>query len=290
MKVMLLLMGEQPAANLLPVRRDRPECVVILHTNRTVKQAQRLAKLLDVQVVMLPVDPYQIASIVESIHNCIRDHHWENESIVFNLTGGTKPMSFAAYEVARSMAAPAIYFQTEGGQSHIYRYAFDADCNFRSVGEDDVVESITLADYMGLYLDNVFVGEPREPLEAAVADALRRAGLEVMNSVYPQGLGGVEIDLVIRDGNRIGVMEVKSKGAKAGIDQVVAVAGQRHIGTYVSRFLVSITELDKNNQKIANAHNVAVILLPGYSVKSSALSPEDGERLATAVLQKMRRT
>lgn len=289
MKVMVLLMGEQPAANLLPVRYDRPECVVIVHTARTVKQAARLANLLDARVVMTPVDPYQITSITESIRTFVNANGWEKESVVFNLTGGTKPMSFAAYEVARIMAAPVIYFQTEGGQSRIYRYAFETNGDLRFAGNDEVVESITLADYMGLYLENVYVGEPREPLEAAVANALRSAGLEVMTSVYPQGLGGVEIDLVIRDGNRIGVMEIKSKGAKAGIDQVVAVSGQRQMGTYVSRFLVSITELDKNNQKIADAHGVEVIHLPSYSVKASALREEDGGRLVAAVLRKMRR-
>jgi len=58
MNVMILLMGEQPAANLLPVRHDRPELVVIVHTARTVSQATRLANLLDAQVVMMPpVDP-----------------------------------------------------------------------------------------------------------------------------------------------------------------------------------------------------------------------------------------
>lgn len=42
--------------------------------------------------------------------------------MIFNLTGGTKPMSLAAFLVAFQRKAPFVYFQTEGGHSLLFHY------------------------------------------------------------------------------------------------------------------------------------------------------------------------
>jgi Holliday junction resolvase-like predicted endonuclease len=287
MTTLILLMGEQPAPNLLLIRHRRPAGVVLVHTTRTKPQTARLKRLLDIEAEELLVDPYRLNDVAADLRRGLDEHGWPAESLHFDLTGGTKPMSLAAYEVARQLGAAVSYLQSEGGANLLYHYAFDPAGDLQLAGLEELSESITLRDYLDLYLDAYRVGEPRHPLELLVAEALRAAGLEVFTSVYPQREGSVEIDLVLRRGNQVGIMEVKTTGDKAGVDQVVAVGGQRHLGTFVSRFLISTRPFHPNTEKIALAYRVHLIHLPGYTPDPPALTLADRQHLVDRVLMAM---
>ena len=297
MTTMVILMGEQPAANLLPARRSRPETVLVVHSSWTQAQARRLGRVLQgVNVEAIQVDPYRIDAIAGEIRHRIQEGGWAAADLLFNLTGGTKPMSLAAYDVAQEMGAPFLYFQTEGSLSRIYHYVFDADKHPRPGPVDDVPESISLDDYLTLYLGDYAAGRQGQSIhidvngilfEEAVGTALAEAGCEVLRNLYPKREGDVEIDLVFRRGNQIGIVEAKLKAGKQAIDQLVAVASQHYLGTYIARFVVSAQAMHRNNLNLADAHRVTAIVLDGYSAGQSTLGEPDKQRLLAAVRGRM---
>lgn len=302
MTVMLMLVGEQPAPNLLPARHYRPETVALCYTERTAKQAIRLKQLMEqdgLAVLAVKVEPYEIGSIVTTIREEIDNRDWRAEDLLFNLTGGTKTMAFAAYDVAQEMRAPILYFQSEGRVSRVYRYSFDGEGHPRSEIVDNVPESITLADYLRLYLEDF---ESRRPshdespghlFEVAVGDALAEAGFEVMRRVCPLHGSNIEIDLVFRSGNQIGIMECKVKFGRKGvekdaIDQLVAMAGREYLGTYVARFLVTNRPLEYNNLNLCLTQQVTPIVLPDFAAERRVLDESDRSILLDAVRGRMR--
>jgi len=139
-----------------------------------------------------------------------------------------------------------------------------------------------------MYLHSYETGEPRDELERQVIAALRTSGCidEVFCSVRPVESPSLEIDFVIRCGSKFGVGEVKTKGAKSGIDQLNAVAEQRYLGTYVRKFLVSGNLLDTNNSKLARAYSIEVIELPSYG-RTKALDLEDKQKLVKSVCDRL---
>lgn len=297
MTVMILLMGEQPAANLLPARRHQPEAVVVVHSDKTQRQAVRLEKVLSgMEVVRLKVDPYRIESITADIHDRIVDGGWPASDLLFNLTGGTKAMSLAAYDVAQHLGVPFLYFQTEGSLSRIYQYSFDAGHHPQLTAIDDIPETLSLDNYLGLYLDDYEATQQWEPIkssdsgalfEKVVGDALVEAGFEVLRNLYPKREGAVEIDLVFRFGNQIGIIEAKLSAGKRAIDQLVAVGSQGYLGTYVARFVVSGKPMERNNLNLAEAHRVRPIVLSGFSDEQKVLDAEDKQVLIEAIRDQM---
>jgi len=286
---LILLVGEQPAPNLLPTRHLRPDVAVLVHTSLTKRIADNLQRLLvrEYRTVLCAVEPYrspEIQRVLEAfLHRELREH-----DLVFNLTGGTTPMTLAAFCLAQRRRSPYIYFQTEGNRSTLYYYRFE---NSQVILEDakELPVGISLDDYLRLYVGDFTTGDPRTLLEREVAAALRTAaGVdEVLTSVRPQGLGALEIDFVVRSGNFVGIGEVKTKGAKAGIDQLNAVAEPRYLGTYVHKFLISATPVDRNNANLARAYRIVVIEVTPQP--DGTLGIEDGTKVAEMVLRELRR-
>jgi len=196
-------------------------------------------------------------------------------------------MAIAAFQLAHIWNSPIIYFQTEGDHSLLYTYGFNKnEIKLEKTEKLDAI--ISLDDYLRMYLHSYETGEPRDELERQVIAALRTSGCidEVFCSVRPVESPSLEIDFVIRCGSKFGVGEVKTKGAKSGIDQLNAVAEQRYLGTYVRKFLVSGNLLDTNNSKLARAYSIEVIELPSYG-RTKALDLEDKQKLVKSVCDRL---
>jgi len=284
---MILLVGEQPAPNLLPTRWLKPDTIVLVHTDRTQRIAENLRKLLQSEgdCLLVRVHPYRITEIMDEMQKCLA-RSLPNHVVTFNVTGGTKPMALAAFSLARAYDAPFIYFQTEGQRSHLYHYVFEEEV-VRLDAIEELGDTITLDDYLQMYLGSCPPGEPRNDLEFQVRETLQtRSELEVLWSLRPQGLGALEIDFVVRLGNQVGVGEVKTKGAKSAIDQINAVAEPRYLGTYIKKFLVSGNPVDRNNQNLAQAYRIEVIELPSYA-ESGTLSVDDRQKLIQSVFAQL---
>ncbi len=306
---MILLVGEQPAPNLLPVLHFRPEQVLLVYTDLTERISDNLARLIRAKLVQekrrhrprlraaiapgLPVcvckldHAYNIARIRATLRDKLNELNWPADDMIFNLTGGIKPMALAAFGLAQEQRCRSIYFQTEGNRSLIYDYRFDSG-QLVLADEINVSATITIDDYLRMYLGEYEEEGHKDALERVVGDALRAvAGIsEVKAGIRPVGAEALEIDLVIRVGNQVGVAEVKMQGNKDPIDHLNAVGSQRYLGTYVKKFLISAHEVDRNNKNLAQAYQVEVIELPGYAEHRELLVAER-DRLAQTVLGKL---
>ena len=282
--VMVLLVGEQPAPNVLPLRHYNPAHVALVHTDKTCERARRLAGVIGTRVAhpFCVTEPYPLDKIQASLQAYLDERQWTGDKLIFNLTGGTKTMALAAYEVARQMDAQAFYYQTEDNQNLIHPYRFERG-NLLCEPLVPIEATLTLDDYLRLYVGECTEGKLKEPFERLVEEALRAhlPGYEVKTSVRLKELAGhVEVDLLVRYGNQVAVLEVKRQGKK-GIDQLNGVTDQRTLGTYTRKILVSIAPLDENNLELARAYRITPVVLA--SGAGSQLADGDVRQLVDAV-------
>jgi Holliday junction resolvase-like predicted endonuclease len=292
---MVSLIGEQPIPNLLPIRYLNPEQVLLLYTDRTSKVNENLKKLITdtTNVNDLPIDPYNIQAITQALlNNKVIKNSKTPHGLCFNLTGGTKPMAFAAYQVAERLRSHFIYLQSERHKSILYHYEF-SNTGFVLKNKDEIPEVIEIDDYLKVHgFTNYSSSIPENPFETAVSNALNNAVKNAKLSEVKTNInigGSLEIDLIIRHKNQIGVAEVKSGKAaqsKQGIDQLNTASEQRFLGTYVTKFLILDRQLNINNQELAKAHRIIVIVLSSI-LNQKALSVEDKEKLIRTIQEKL---
>lgn len=286
MSIMVLLVGEQPAPNLLPIRFYEPNRVILVHTNLPLSQtrAKRLEKVIGTRAKAEPLETeaYRVGQIQAKIDAYIEEHCTGTEELIFNLTGATKPMVLAAYEIARARQAVGFYYQTENNQNLLHAYHFE-NGNLVCEAPVSIQATLTLDDYLRLYVGDYRTDRLKEGLERMIEKTLREhlPDYELMTSVKPVELAGnLEIDLIVRHQNQVAVLESKRQGKK-GIDQLNSVANQRTLGTYTKKILVSQAPLDSNNQDLAEAYKIQVIELT--SARSGTLSREDQELLVQKI-------
>ena len=286
MNVMISLVGEQPAPNLLPTRHLKPDIAVLVCTDRTRRVAENLKSLLKCRCETCLVHPYSIHEIQEKLSSFLESRFPES-SFIFNLTGGTKPMALAAFQLAKRYGSPSVYFQTEGNRSLLYQYAFEG-AKFALKAVEGLPTTISLDDYLRMYLGTYTCGEPRNDFERQVVEVLRSTPEidEVFTSLRPQGMEALEVDFIVRCGNQVGIGEVKVKGKKDGIDQLNAVAEQRYLGTYVKKFLISGKPVHPNNKNLAKAYKIRIIELLSFG-ETSELNTDDKCKLIDTVIRSL---
>lgn len=293
------LVGEQPIPILLPLRYLQPKAAVLVHTDLTAAVAKRLERLLQgsLRLHRLPTDPYDIGQIQHDLKRFIAQERLDPETLAFNLTGGTKTMMLATYEVAREYRAPFLYLQSEGRKSLLYRYRFEND-EVRHAGREEIPPGIiTIDDYLRAHVGNYQeTGPAKGPggrFESAIADALKGNVDEVLPGVTLGGVSGreqVEVDLVARCGNQVGVISAKTGNIarkKIGLDQLRAACGREYLGTYTGKMLVinQTWPADYNLRYLADAWGIRIIELPSFKANSPSLSDVDRQRLVQAVRQ-----
>jgi len=267
---MVLLTGEQPIPNLLGVRHVDPASVLLVESERTKTVGDRLVGLLGRRVERLLVkDPYDLVAVQECISDRLQKLGWADQ-VVFNLTGGTKLMALAAYSLAQRLERPWIYVRSEGGRSLIYRYNSDGE----PIGRPEEAASlITVDDYLRAHLGKYDTGakpgaqdeeQAGKWFEDLVARELR--GWSYLDEVIANVRYGeaLELDLVLRKGNQVGVAELKSGTEayhKKGIDQLSTATEQRYLGTYTRRFLIIDRPLGPDLRDLAEQHRIRVIQL-----------------------------
>lgn len=293
---MVLLVGEQPVPNLLPTRHLKPNAAVLVHTDRTAQVAENLKALLESSIPCLPclVSPYKMPEILQKLQEFL-SKNLAGYSLLFNLTGGTKPMALAAYNVAQRYRSPVLYFQTEGSQSLLYRYEFSEAGQIRLVEKTSLPGTITIADYLqsyvGQYEKTGFSKSAGGNFEQAVYQVLLSVVDEIIAGVK---LGGaLDVDLVLRCRNQVGIAEVKT-GKKArtkeGIDQLNTAGGRAFLGIYTRKFLIVDAVWDvtlSNLRELAEARNIQVVQLPSYA-QMGTLSGEDRQVLIETVQSVLR--
>ena len=149
MTLLISLVGEQPIPNLLPLRHFKPAASLVVYSSFTKKAANRLRQLVDgaAEFLELEVDAYDIQQIQASLLDAISRRSVNGQDLLFNITGGTKPMSLAAFLTAQKLTAPVIYLQSEEKRSRLFRYEFQQGSAL--LAEDKLLPSlINIKDYL----------------------------------------------------------------------------------------------------------------------------------------------
>jgi hypothetical protein len=213
--------------------------------------------------------------------------------VTFNLTGGTKMMALAAFSLAAQTGSRFVYLENRG--SRLQRYRFEAGAPVREEPLD-LPELITAEDYLKAHLDGYtedgFSRDEQGKLtdggqfEEAVYLALETRLDDVLPGVRPARVARqIEIDLVLRAGNKVGIAEVKlgSQGLKRGLDQLKMAGEPTYLGTYTAQFLITAAvRLPNPIRTLARERGVHVIQAPGYQA-GRPLTKADADRLAADI-------
>ncbi len=294
MTVMVALVGEQSLPNFLPVRYYHPSDVLLIYSTKTQQKFEYLKLTLqrEVNVFGLETDAYDISTIARTLNEELaKKAALISQPLVFNLTGGTKTMSLAAYQVAQQHDAATMYLQSEGKHTRVYHYIWENQ-QLHSTSNELLPECITLQDVFDLYLGPKNwkeYGSGRtegSPFEDALATTLRIHGYEVMIGVHAMN-GQIDVDIAVRSGNQYGIIEAKmgENGKKLdGIKQLSTAA--RHLGTYSQTFYVITVPPQPAHTAITDASNIQVVSLPGYDRTTNVLPPAE----ATVLVDKIGKT
>jgi hypothetical protein len=291
--ILINLIGEQPIPNLIPILYFKPDRVINIFSNTT-ESVRRKIELIYPNSEPLNVDAYNFNEIKERIKGKIQGI---SDSFLFNITGATKIMSLALYEVAKENKSDFIYLQSEGNQSIIYKYSFN---NFDIISERIIVpELIDIDLYLKAHLIDYQIFPQNEVgtnLENAIANALIRNNFEVLQNVKPVGEGNqLEIDLVFRlkNTNNVALAEIKTgdareEGPKRGIDQLALASQREYLGTYAKRFLITSRQLSKQLRELALAHKINIIDNIELDRNRLKLTEDSEQRLIKNLLEKLR--
>jgi len=289
-KVMVSLVGEQPIPNLLPLKDRPPDVAVMVHTGATRTQAWTVGELLkpNIPVDHLDVLPYDIEATRVTLQEYVVRRGWAGAEVTFNLTGGTKSMALAAFEVARECRSEFLYLQTEGRRSRAYRYGFDDGRSVRLIESRILPTLIDLDTFIRAHVGGYQMQGPSSTrggaFEQAVAKALRPWVDEMLIGVK---IGGaLDLDLVVRCENQVGVVEAKaSEISKRGIDQLNTAAGREYLGTYTQKILVQDRPADHtrlNLLELAQARNIEVISVPSFA-ETGQISTADAKTMGQKI-------
>lgn len=298
-KVLISLIGEQPIPNLLPLKYEVPDVSVLVHSEKTLEQARRIGELTRAgsAVEYISVGPYDIQVCRNRLRDLVQDRGWLGSRLLFNMTGGTKSMVLAAFEVAKEHRRDFLYLQSEGRKSRLYRYSFDAEGAVQLVESSLLPGLIDIDAYIRAHAGTYQVTGPARSggghFERAVSDALSGWVDEVLVGVRLGAgalRGALEVDLIVRCENQVGVIEVKTgRVDKAGIDQLNAAAGREFLGTYTRKFLVCDRPWDNtrsNLAALAAATNVVVIPVPSYR-SSGTIAEDDAAMLGQTIRREL---
>lgn len=262
-RTLICLVGEQPVSNLLPVLNFSPQQTFLICSQRTKKVSENLERTLKARGLSVDIkgitDVYDIVQVQQELETLLAElDNEQRRSTVFNVTGGTKPMSFAALRLAHKYNASLVYLQSEKAKSLIYKYTFNGD-EIIGEGLSEIGEVITLADYLNVHGLIVTTKRRTDEFERVVVEALRSHVSEILTNVC---VGSLEIDLMIRCVNQVGIAEIKT-GRKAvkkeGIDQLSTATAREWLGTYTKRFLIVDREPGSDNLALARARHINVI-------------------------------
>ena len=272
---LVTLVGEQPIPSLLVARAVGAERVVLVATKRTRAVARRLAPLINGDVVALS-EAYRLDKLAAELPGQLSD---AGDQITYDLTGGTKPMMLALFAIAGSQNRPFVMLRSNGPASvlSLYRLA-DGQPTWQS--DTRLPTLLTASEYLSAHVGRFDVTGPHHDKETgklssggryeqAVAEALDPLCDEVLVGIRPHVAGRqIDLDLVIRCGNHVGVAEVKMGGTaerkKAGLDQLAQATEPTVLGSHTKRFLIAKNPLNRGLKDLAQSRRIRVVETPDF--------------------------
>jgi len=251
---LLSLIGEQPIPALLIDRALKPRRHILAHSGKTQAVAQRLKAMLPHADLLLLADAYNLEAIQRDFERLYQP------GMTFNLTGGTKPMAWAGYEVARTRGAEAVYLESENKQSVLYRLNFTGGEPLQT--RQILSGLVTLADYLQAH---GLEAKPSQPLTNRQETALDQfLQTHVDERCHNLKFPAFEIDSLIRRGNQVAVIDAKSglshnKRKRDGLDQLTTITGREYLGTYTGRIWVVAKMPGPQLLGLAKAYQVQIV-------------------------------
>lgn len=291
MALMIALVGEQPLPNFLLAQHEHPDALLLVYTLKTEPVYEKLKATLQSETAIyeLPTDPYNVIAIIKDLKAKLAEKKIAAfQPFVFNLTGGTKAMSLAAYHVAQQYNAPVIYLESEEKHNQVFRYEWEQQ-QLQLTNSKKLSECTQLKDFFNLHLGyrkwtlKKLDNQPGSIFQKAVADTLQTYGYEVMQGVQAMQ-GQVDVDVAIRFENQFGIIETKwgEKGRDLkGIQQLST--AKRHLGTFTQQLYVITVPRTPVHKEIIDAANIKVISLLEYEEGATSLSPNDTKELVKQV-------
>ena len=286
---------------MLPLLYIKPDSLFILYTDTTAKQERNLSRIISEknlvheEINKLKITPYGLEENITKLKSLFLNK--KEDELIFNITGGTKIMSIALFEIAQQMKSDIVYLQSEGSQSILYRYTYkETGYSEEKITLGELIDlDLYLTSHIGYYGKRERVDGVGGLFEKAISDALKQNGFEVLESIEPHKEGKqLEIDLVLRlkGTNNVAIAEVKGgdkseEGPKKGIEQL-ALAGQRdYLGIYTKRFLIISRRLSKPIRELAQAHKIIIIDEIETERSGLVLTEKSKNKLLQAIKEKL---
>jgi hypothetical protein len=277
-------------------RALQPEEILFVGTKHTHAIGQHLQKLIGSQAIVHQseiYDPYDVPYMIKAINKKLRKLGWNPAETLFDLSDGSKLMFYAATELAKAHESPVVDIERIGHRYRIRQFEFQ-DHQITMTRDEYLPGLINIADYLNCYLPGFHEdGYSRDSrghidiggrFESAVYNTLAPHVDEIMSGVRPKGVSEqIEIDLVVRQGNSVGIVEAKTGVKKAGIDQLDTAGNPHYLGDFLVKMLVTGRYLPRAHKALANAQEVRVIELPDYDDRRG-LSQSEQRRLVKSVL------
>lgn len=290
------VLSDQPIRSLLPIRFLKPAEVLLVGRRQMHEVSQHLAAVLkgETTLHLLEItDPYNPNAVYDKLRMAVSKLGWLPHETLFNLTGGTKMMAFGAYHLAHEQKSDLVYLEEWDNRPDVVnRYHFQH--GVAKLSEQHTIPPvITIADYLNIHLPGFditgFSGDDHRRLtsgglfEKTIHDALAESVDEVLAGVRPKGVGDqIEIDLVARCGNRVGIIEAKTGVKKQGIDQLDTAGGHHYLGEHIVKILVTGGRLSRAYHTLAAAQRIRIIELPDYRERYG-LSDRDKQHLTRTI-------
>lgn len=287
------LVGEQPIPNLIPIKHINPAQVVLWHTSFTSKRCKYLEELLkakNIYSTAKEISPYHLERVITEIERQIeKSNQVDSDNIMFNLTGGTKPMSIGSFLVCQKYDIPFCYLQSEGGKSLLYSYTWKGKTPV--IKETlQILNIVDLDEYIKIHVGEYKRKHEHHYYEQLIINCIKDRVDEMISNIYLEE--ALEVDLIFRIGNQVGIAEIKTKNKatkKEGIDQLSTAGGREYLGTYTKKFLIVDRKYPENNKDLANVRNIKVIELensPG-DTEDARIDEKDKELLVQTILTEM---
>src|SRR6266571_7268826 len=154
MTLMIALVGEQPLPNFLLARHEHPVALLLVYTPKTEPVYKKLKATLQPEAAIyeLLTGPFDIITIIKDLKSKLAERKFAAyQSFVFNLTGGTKAMSLAAYHVAQQCNASIIYLESEQKHNQVFRYEWKQQ-QLQEPTSEILSECIQLKDFFDVQL------------------------------------------------------------------------------------------------------------------------------------------
>jgi hypothetical protein len=210
-----------------------------------------------------------MVEIRDKVGQLLSDRGWRTSETTLNLTGGTKAMAFAVYELAVRLGLGIVYLQSEGPKNLLYHYTTAGGAPHLAGEPADLVDLISLDDYIRAhvkhYKEQEYAKGDGGKFEQAVYEVIRDHVDEVKTNVRFDSTQ--EIDFLLRRGNTVAVVEAKMGGPKIdGLNQLAAVCSRENLGTYTRRALIAGSSWRNASGLVdlAAARSIKLIELHGY--------------------------